>query len=81
MKVAKLWVLNSLIAFDELCNCLFFGGAPSDTISGRAERGRNDGKRFWTLLANFLDWLQPNHSANALKNDNAGRHDEALDWE
>lgn len=81
MKTAKLWLLNSLIAFDELCNCFFLGGAPSDTISGRAARGRNDGKRVWTWLADFLDWLQKDHSANALKNDNAGRHNEALDLE
>jgi hypothetical protein len=81
MKTAKLWLLNSLIAFDELCNCFFLGGAPSDTISGRAERGRTDGKRIWSWLANVLDWLQPNHSANALKNDIAGRHNEALDIE
>jgi hypothetical protein len=81
MKRAKLWLYNTLVAFDELANCALLGGAPSDTISGRAERGREDHKPGWTFLANLLDHVQKNHSANALRNDEAGRHTEALDLE
>ena len=77
----RLWLYNSLVAFDEFCNCLFLGGAPSDTISGRAERGAEDGKPAWKFLAGLLDHVQPNHCETALKNDEQGRHTEALDLE
>lgn len=73
--------MNSLIALDEFVNCALLGGAPGDTISGRAERGREDRKPGWTFLASLLDHIQPNHCAKALKNDETGRHTEALDLE
>jgi hypothetical protein len=75
MNKAKEYVLNVFIGCDETLNALTLG-APGETVSGRAARGRNDGKVVWTQLANTLDWLQPGHCATALANDTAGRHDE-----
>jgi hypothetical protein len=76
----KLYFLNLLIGFDEFINTLF-GGAPSETISGRSARAKEDGKLWGKVLCKFLDWLQPCHCAKALENNEKGRHEEALDLE
>jgi len=48
----KQYTYNLLIAFDEFANCLF-GGAPSDTLSGRAMRGKEAGVWVWTWIYDF----------------------------
>jgi len=79
MNKVKEYVFNVFISCDETLNSLTCG-APGETVSGRAARGRENGKPFWTKLANTLDWFQPGHCASALANDTAGRHDEVEDF-
>lgn len=83
LKFIKQYVFNCLIVADSAVNVALLFGSPDDTISGRAERGRADGYRVWTWLADFLDFLQRNHCEMALANDTTGadRHTEALDLE
>jgi hypothetical protein len=56
----RLYISNVLIGFDEFVNTLA-GGAPGDTISGRAGRARNDGRKWGIVLCTVLDWIQPQH--------------------
>lgn len=83
MKFLKTYFTNLAIVSDSFLNVALLFGAPDDTISGRAQRGRAGGKRAWTILANILDRIQKNHCATALANDQSGadRHNEALDLE
>jgi hypothetical protein len=80
-KFAKQYTYNALVATDELVNCVVLGGAPSDTISGRAERGAKAGVWGWKQLHGFLDWLQPDHCETALADDETGRHVESINLE
>jgi hypothetical protein len=73
----KQYIFNLLLGFDELANTLT-GGAPSDTISGRCMRAKNDGDLWGKVLYAFLDWLQPGHCEQALINDEKGRHDQTI---
>lgn len=77
MKKLKLYVLNVLIGLDEFANTLT-GGAPSDTISGRCMRAKNDGDLWGRVLYRFLNWLQPGHCEQALINDEKGRHEQVV---
>lgn len=62
-KVAR-FGLNLLILLDEIGNTLTLG-SPNETISSRANKGRRENKKFWTLIANTLDWISPGHCARA----------------
>lgn len=59
--------LNVLVAFDNLVNAWFLMGDPDETISSRAYKGRINGKKYWTLLANFLDWVDPGHGEKSVE--------------
>lgn len=74
------YIQNLLIGIDEFFNTLT-GGAPSDTISGRAARADRDNRWWGRTLCKFLNWLQPGHCQQALENDAAGRHKESINIE
>lgn len=77
MAKLKLYLFNVLVSIDSLANALT-GGAPSDTISGRAMRAKNDGDLWGRVLVAVLDWIQPGHCEQALKNDEKGRHEQVI---
>lgn len=58
--------LKVCLGYDQLVNT-FIDGDPDETISSRAYKGRLRGSKGWTLLANFLDWLDPNHTEEAVE--------------
>ena len=75
------YLLNLLIAFDQLGNATF-GGNPDETISSRLGKLKRDSggvvpKSAWLYLARpldaILDWLDPNHSLDAIEDDENGR--------
>lgn len=71
---------NLMLGFDEFLNTVI-GGAPGDTISGRAGRARND-KRVWgRVLCYLLGLIDKNHCTKAIANDAVGRHKESLNIE
>jgi hypothetical protein len=37
------------------------GGSDRETVSSRAYRGTNEGRRGWCLLCRVLDWIQKDH--------------------
>ncbi len=43
LRVLKQWLHNSLIAFDQLINAVFFLGHPDETLSSRSYRLYRDG--------------------------------------
>lgn len=58
----RAYLLNVLIAFDQLLNALI-GGWPDETMSAWAYRVRRDGKP-WGFMADVIDALffwQPDH--------------------
>ena len=67
----KRYLINLLIAIDQLGNALF-NGAPDETISSRCARGRE--KWYWAWLARILDWLDPGHCADALNSEENRAH-------
>lgn len=50
----KKYILNNLIALDQLCNALL-GGDPDETISARAWRCKDD--KIWKYMRIFIDKL------------------------
>lgn len=58
--------LNILLGYDQLGNT-FLLGDPDETISSRAYKERLNGNKYWTLLADFLDWLDPNHTLDSVE--------------
>lgn len=46
--------------FDQLGN-VALNGSEDETISSRAGRARENGKRWGCVLCKFLDWLDPDH--------------------
>jgi hypothetical protein len=65
-----------LIGIDQAANAILFGD-PDETISSRAGKGRRRGSRGWTILANFLDFLDPNHSERSIEWDEGTAKEEA----
>ena len=61
------YALNSLVAWDNLINACVLMGDPDETISSRAYKGRINGKKHWTLLADFLDWVDPGHGEKSVE--------------
>jgi hypothetical protein len=77
MKTVRLYALNFLIGLDEWVNT-WTGGAPGDTISGRACRAHRAGRPRWLcIIYRVLDYFFPGHCERSLKDDMAGRHVEA----
>lgn len=67
------WLWHVLIALDQLGNALI-GGAADETISSRAGRNRGKGKKGWDLLCKGLDWLDPNHCAGSIEEQDGEFH-------
>lgn len=57
--------MSIAIGFDQLVNAAT-GGNEDETISSRAARERNEGKRWACILCKFLDKLDKNHCTNSL---------------
>lgn len=51
------WVLQVLIALDQLANALIPGGWADETLSSRAHRMREKGQPVWGWTADAIDWL------------------------
>jgi hypothetical protein len=62
MTTLKRFLLNMLILLDETANALT-GGSPNETISERAAKARNAGKRWGCVLCGLLP---KGHCDNAL---------------
>lgn len=65
MKVIGRYLLNLLILLDQAGNTLA-GGSPNETISERAAKARNAGRRWGCVLCQFLNQIQRGHCDNAL---------------
>jgi hypothetical protein len=59
------YLLNWLVLFDEAANTLF-GGSPNETVSERAAKARNAGRRWGCILCSLLDRVNRGHCDNAL---------------
>lgn len=64
----KLYILNILIAIDQLGNALI-NGNPDETISSRAGKAMIAGKKWGCVLCKFLDWFQKDHCKKAIEYD------------
>ena len=71
------WVMNVLIAFDQLGNAIF-GGSADETISSRLGKlkraaGGTIPRKAWLYTARPLDaileWIDPNHSLDSIEED------------
>lgn len=60
--------LNIAYMVDQTSN-VDTNGLIDETISARAAKARNGGKRWGCILCKVLDFVQSNHCTNALKND------------
>lgn len=60
------YLINALVALDQLLNALT-GGDPDETISSRCAKRRT--QPGWRVLAAFLEWLEPGHLDRALEAD------------
>ena len=65
MKAIGRYLLNWLILLDEAGNTLA-GGSPNETISERAAKARNAGRKWGCVLCRVLNWINPGHCDNAL---------------
>lgn len=66
MMILKTYLLNWIKWLDEGGNVLT-GGSENETISERAAKARNEGKRWGCILCKWLDDVQSGHCDNALK--------------
>lgn len=80
LKIPHRYFQNLMLGVDEFANTLL-GGAPSDTISGRSGRARNDGKVWGRVLCYLLELIDKGHCDKAILNDAEGRHKESLNIE
>lgn len=62
----KLYVLNVLIALDQFGNALV-GGDPDETISSRAGKAQQKGRRWGCVLCRFLNWFERDHCAKSIE--------------
>lgn len=60
------YVINVLVALDQLGNALI-GGDPDETISSHCAKRRTEPG--WRILAAFLEWLDPGHLDRAIEPD------------
>jgi hypothetical protein len=66
------YFVRLLIGIDQMANVLM-GGWPDETISARC--GRRFGTHWWwTWLGKVLNWIDPNHIYDAMKNERAATH-------
>ncbi|MGY6240529.1 hypothetical protein ACW910_24105 (plasmid) [Burkholderia ambifaria] len=59
------YLLNFAIWLDEGVNTIF-GGSPNETVSERAAKARNAGRKWGCVLCRMLNWINPGHCDNAL---------------
>ncbi|KGC50985.1 hypothetical protein X986_3971 [Burkholderia pseudomallei] len=59
------YLLNFAVLLDEAVNTIF-GGSPNETISERAAKARNAGRRWGCMLCRFLDTISKGHCDDAL---------------
>ncbi len=59
------YFLNFAVLFDEAVNTVF-GGSPNETVSERAAKARNAGRRWGCVLCGLLNRINPGHCDNAL---------------
>lgn len=62
------YVRNCWVAEDQLWNARL-GGDEDETISGRAAKARNAGRRWGCVLCRLLDWIDPDHCNNSIEAD------------
>lgn len=61
----KAYLWNFLVLLDEFGNTLT-GGDPGETISSRAGKAMNEGKKWGCVLCQFLNLFQKNHCLLAI---------------
>lgn len=59
------YLLNLAVLLDEAANTIL-GGSPNETISERAAKARNAGRRWGCVLCRLLNRINPGHCDNAL---------------
>lgn len=64
----KKWILNALISIDQFFNALL-GGDGDETISSRAGKAQQKGKRWGCVLCRFLNWFERDHCAKSIEPD------------
>lgn len=75
-----LYFKNLMLGLDEFLNTVI-GGAPGDTISGRAGRAARDNRTWGKALCYLLNLIDKNHCQKAIANDATGRHHESINLE
>ena len=64
----KRYILNVLIALDQLANAVLRGD-PDETLSSAAGKARNAGVRWGCILCRVLDWIDPDHCDKSIERD------------
>lgn len=59
------YFMNYAVLLDEAANTVL-GGSPNETISERAAKARNEGRKWGCVLCRFLNWINPGHCDTAL---------------
>jgi hypothetical protein len=68
----KQYLINFAILLDESLNTLT-GGDPGETVSSRAGKGLQEGKRWACVLCHFLDLFQKDHCLKSVNPDDGTR--------
>jgi hypothetical protein len=72
MNKIRNYFVRLLIGIDQFANVIA-GGWPDETISSRCGR-RFRSHWWWTWLGKVLNWIDPNHIYDAMKNEAASTH-------
>lgn len=59
------YLLNYAVLIDEGINTIF-GGSPNETVSERAAKARNAGRKWGCVLCRVLNWINQGHCDKAL---------------
>lgn len=59
------YLLNYAVLLDEAANTVL-GGSPNETISERAAKARDEGRKWGCVLCRFLNWINPGHCDTAM---------------
>lgn len=62
------YLKNIIIWLDQGLNTLLMGD-PDETLSRRAGRARNAGRKWGCLLCKVLDWIDPRHCGKSIEGD------------
>lgn len=63
---------NLLIALDQFANAML-AGDPDETISSRAAKAQEKGRRWGCVLCRLLDVVDPGHCRRVVERDEGGR--------